>query len=565
MGGVGGNDVMRCAALKILACVGFVALGQMGLKAQLYLVDPSSATNSPANPLVGLVWNPSPDPVAGYLVCWGLESGHWPNVLDVGDVTSVVLGGLASNTTYYFTLVAYNAVDNRSEPSEEVQYPPPDANPTPAAPEGFFRLTPLVSFEGTDGANPYGGLTLGTEGSFYGTTTQGGGYGYGTGFKVTPSGALTTVYSFSSYAGINPYADLVRGADGNLFGAGSGGGIYSLGTLFRMTPGGLVDYITLAYGANPRGALLEYTDGTFYGTTAGGGANGLGTFYNATTNGALTTLFSFNAASGAHPQGSLALGTDGNFYGTTYDGGVSGFGTIFRVTRAGVLSNLYNFRGNGDGANPYAGLVRGADGYFYGSTYGGGTNGLGIVFCATPSGTVTNLHSFVGSDGAHPFAGPIQDPDGNLYGTTWAGGLNTNGLPGYGTVFKLMTNGTLTTLYAFAGGIDGANPAGRLLRSSDGHLYGTTVNGGAAGKGTVFRLSYVPIPSVRSMMVTRDNFAVSWNASLWQNYQVQYSTNLVQGRWMNWGTPIIATNISMSVTFRFGPEPSRFYRVVLGP
>ena len=548
----------------MLACAVFIALSQTGLKAQLYLVDASTATNSPSNPLVGLVWNPSPDPVAGYLVCWGLESGHWGNLLDVGDVTSAVLGGLVPNTTYYFTLVAYNAVDNRSEPSEEVQYPPPGTVP-PAAPAGFFSLTPLVSFGGANGANPYSGLVPGVDGNYYGVTSQGGGYGYGTGFRITPSGTLTTVCSFSPYTGVNPVADLVRGADGNLFGAASAGGGYDAGTLFRMTPSGTVEYITLEYGANPRGALLEFTDGTFYGTTTGGGASGLGTFYNADTNGWLATLMSFGGATGSHPQGSLLLGADGNFYGTTYDGGSAGLGTVFRVSRSGVLASLYSFKGNGDGANPAAGLVQGPDGCFYGTTYNGGTNGVGTLFRILPSGTLTILHSFSVVDGANPCAALLQDSDGSLYGTTWTGGLNTNGSPSvYGTVFNVTTNGALTTLYAFTGR-DGANPAGRLLRGSDGNLYGTTVNGGTAGRGTIFRLSHVPVPSIRSTRPGRSNFVLTWSAAVWQKYQVQYSTNLFHRAWINSGSPIVATNANMSVNCAIGTEPSRFYRVVWTP
>ena len=95
------------------------------------------------------------------------------------------------------------------------------------------------------------------------------------------------------------------------------------------------------------------------------------------------------------------------------------------------LTTLYSFAGS-DGALPEAGLVRGSDGNFYGTTYFGGTNGDGTVFKITPSGTLTTLYSFSGSDGAQPYAGLVQGSDGNFYGTTSSGGANNAG-----TVFRL--------------------------------------------------------------------------------------------------------------------------------
>ena len=75
------------------------------------------------------------------------------------------------------------------------------------------------------------------------------------------------------------------------------------------------------------------------------------------------------------PYAGLVQGSDGNFYGTTYDGGTNGYGTVFKISTNGVLTSLHSFTGTNDGANPYAGLVQGSDGNFYGTTYSGGTNG----------------------------------------------------------------------------------------------------------------------------------------------------------------------------------------------
>ena len=147
----------------------------------------------------------------------------------------------------------------------------------------------------------------------------------------------------------------------------------------------------------------------------------------------------------------MIQGSDGNFYGTTYFGGSHGFGTVFKVTPSGTETVLYSFAGGSDGEHPYAGVIQGSDGNFYGTTYQGGASGYGTVFKVTPSGTETVLYSFAGgsSDGANPEAGLTQGSDGNFYGNTSAGGASN-----LGTVFELTPGGTETILHAFAGGCE---------------------------------------------------------------------------------------------------------------
>jgi uncharacterized repeat protein (TIGR03803 family) len=108
---------------------------------------------------------------------------------------------------------------------------------------------------------------------------------------------------------------------------------------------------------------------------------------------------------------------------------------VFRISPTGNLTNLWEFTGCGDGGNPDAGLVQGSDGNFYGTTSGSGSgpSGSGTVFRISPSGDLTTLHSFSVGDGANPYAGLVQGSDGNFYGTTYQGGTNGN----YGTVFRL--------------------------------------------------------------------------------------------------------------------------------
>ena len=199
--------------------------------------------------------------------------------------------------------------------------------------------------------------------------------------------------------------------------------------------------------------------------------------FKVSTNGVLTTLYSFGSIvtngtslDGYSPMGGLVQGSDGYLYGTTESGGTGDNGTVFKVSTHGALTTLYSFTADGyDGANPYAGLVQGNDGYLYGTTQSGGTNSNGTVFKISTNGVLTTLYSFgsiVDTNGGYfPEAGLVQGSDGSLYGTTIYGGTNSNG-----TVFKISTNGTFTSLYSFLY----ESPSGGLIQSSDGSLYGTT-------------------------------------------------------------------------------------------
>ncbi len=332
------------------------------------------------------------------------------------------------------------------------------------------------------------------------------------------------------------YDEVIQGADGNFYGTtyqgGSGTcmgpfGVIGCGTIFKLTPSGIQTVLynftydsstnTAVNGMFPVGGLVQGYDGNFYGTaSAGGNPNavcngnlGCGTIFKITPSGQFTLLHQFNGTlanppEGGGPGGRLILATNGQFYGTTYSGGmVQGFGnqgTIFAVSASGGFSTVYmfdNVHGTTDGANPYAGLIQGKDGSFYGTTQFGGTSLAGTIFKFAGSKT-TVLHSFPEQpgqffpDGAYPKAALVQASNGKLYGATSFGGALTTFYQS-GTLFQITTTGAFTKLWDFNStdpSVNGISPWGGLIQASDGNLYGnTSAGGGAADSGTVFQLT----------------------------------------------------------------------------
>lgn len=260
-------------------------------------------------------------------------------------------------------------------------------------------------------------------------------------------------------------------------------------------------------GSSPQSGIVQGADGNFYGTTTYGGASqtcsnstGCGTVFQITPAGTLTTLqsFSFSGIQGSAGPSGLIQGSDGKFYGTTSVGGTGtgcggsyGCGTIYTIVPGGTPVTLYNFCSQtncADGYDPGAGLVQGADGSFYGTTAENTQpnscfSHCGTIFKITSAGTLTTLYTFTGTGPYGPGTGLVQGSDGNFYGTTSYGGNNLcgTGQPLYcGTIFKITPSGTFTLLYSFCAQTlcpDGFAPGG-LVQGTDGNFYGTTAAGG---------------------------------------------------------------------------------------
>jgi uncharacterized repeat protein (TIGR03803 family) len=366
-------------------------------------------------------------------------------------------------------------------------------------------LTTLIDFNGSNGSNPMVSLIQGADGNFYGTAAEGGANGHGTVFQLTSGGTLNTLYSFCSLAscsdGSAPEGGLVQGTDGNFYGTTQIGGTYNYGSIFKITSTGTLTTIhsfRYADGAYPQATLIQAPSGALYGTARQGGlVGGNGTVFKITPAGVFTALHSFTGTDGSYPSAGLVRAADGNLFGTTESGGSGtycgtlGCGTVFKIAPTGTLTTLHSFDGT-DGTGPVAALIETSSG-FYGTTNQGGDlacngpNGCGTVFKISPSGALTTLHRFQLTDGAFPASALTFGSDGNFYGTTQSGGYIF-----YGTVFEITPAAVLTMLQSFDN-TDGSDLVGGLLQASDGTFYGTTFLGGTSNDGTIFSLSLAPV------------------------------------------------------------------------
>jgi uncharacterized repeat protein (TIGR03803 family) len=283
----------------------------------------------------------------------------------------------------------------------------------------------------TTGALPFGGVTLGSDGNFYGTVQNGGTYGFGQVVKLTSKGVRTTVYNFTGALpgdGGAPDYPVFLATDGDLWGVQNN----SCGGVFKVTLKGVISNYAFdcTNGSNPN-LPTEGSDGNFYGTTIRGGdasCGGCGVIYKVTPAGKITVLYTFTASSsdGAYPYGVLVEGSDGNYWGVAEQGGTVGAGSIFKISPSGKFTQVYSFTGAPDGAYPITGLTLGSDGNFYGTTNSGGENNAGAIFEITTSGKYSVLYSFVPSTvgpGFGPCTVMFQNTNGIFYGNTCGNSL----------------------------------------------------------------------------------------------------------------------------------------------
>jgi uncharacterized repeat protein (TIGR03803 family) len=417
----------------------------------------------------------------------------------------------------------------------------------------------------TEGASPYSGLAQGSDGVLYGTTWGGGSLG-GTVFRMNADGSgYQVLHVFNGSEGYAPYAAPILARDGALYGTTYWGGISNVGTIFKLDTNGstystLYSFTNTPDGANPYGPLIQGRDGALYGTTYSGGASNSGSVFRLNTNGSsYSILHSFeDSPDGSTPFGGVVQGSDGALYGTTASGGQFVVGTVFTLkTNGNGYSVLYSFGFLPDGASPQAGVMQGNDGMLYGTTVIGGTNGYGTVFKLNTNGSgYRTLYCFTNfPDGANSYAPLVQAADGALYGTTSSGG-NTN----TGAIFRLNPDGSgYSVVYRFADGpTDGARPYAGLVGTGYGTFFGTTLQGGASGFGAVYRLAFPP-----RLAITRSgqNALLTLTGFPGQPCQLQASTNL--NSWAVLSELTLTNGSGQFLDSSAGSFVRRFYRALV--
>ncbi len=259
----------------------------------------------------------------------------------------------------------------------------------------------------------------------------------------------------------------------------------SLGAQYQV-----IHSLDLDEGNSPRSGLVQDALGNLYGTAVFGGANGDGSVFKLEPDGQnFVVRHDFDGTDGQNPYGGVILG-GGFLFGATAQGGNNGDGVIYKVdTNGNNFAVIHHLDAGTDGSTAYGRLVQGPDTILYGVARDDGPNGFGTVFSIDPGGaTFTVLHVFgsVSTDGSHPYGGLFLASDGKLYGTTEQAHNGT----GLGTVFRIDTDGgNFETIHTFESPASGGqDPQTPLMETPDGFLYGTTLNGGSAGQGCVFKL-----------------------------------------------------------------------------
>lgn len=499
----------------------------------------------------------------------------------------------------------------------------------------FFQMTlagTLTTLSASGSLGSANSLVQASDGNFYGTTFDGGFNNWGTIFEITPSGAftVTTFQDLDGNYGIDPNGGLIQATDGNFYGTTQLGGENGsdFGTVFKVTPGGTLTTLhtfAISDGVKPMAGLVQAADGNFYGTTTFGGAgncpflaalspSGCGTVFKITVAGTFTLLYNFGTkssaaealADGANPIAGLIQAIDGDFYGMTASGGIAscqgsfnvvgagGCGTIFKITPTGELTTLYSFGATPtDGSVPEAGLIQAGDGNLYGTTTAGGSNsctdtevpgiGCGTIFRITPGGSYTTLYSFgaglvtsnqTSTVGYLPETGLIQASDGNFYGTTALGGAHLGG-----TIFRLsLASPDAPAIVPTGGVLNGASfqPAigadswitikGTNLAPATDNWNSAIVNGALPTSLDGVRvmvgdqpayIEYVSSTQINALApnVAAGTFPVTVTTSIGTSQAVMVDVAAVQPAFFQWGNYVVATRQDFSLAVKNGTFP----------
>jgi uncharacterized repeat protein (TIGR03803 family) len=335
----------------------------------------------------------------------------------------------------------------------------------------------------TDACAPEDNIVQGRDGNMYGVGVACGASGTGAMYKISTTGTESVVFSFPS-TWSTCLSGLTLGSDGNFYGTcftnpGGNGGI------FQLTPAGVFtdkhDFSGVNGDTEPVYGPVQAADGNFYGTT-GYYPFSCGNIYKLTSAGVYTNLHTFSG-SDCGPASSLFQASDGNLYGTLYACALNsgfGLGCVYKITTAGVFTEIYAFAGS-TGQNPCTGVIQGKDGKLYGATNQGAANNSGNIYKLTTAGVFTDLHDFnnttdasCGDNVGRTTVNLLQVTDGSFYGVN-----GINGPSGGGSIYKLTSANVFTAfLFPSPPPVDGGAPLSTLIQNTNGLAYGTTVSGG---------------------------------------------------------------------------------------
>ena len=251
---------------------------------------------------------------------------------------------------------------------------------------GTTSITPLASFIGTNGEYPRGGVAINAAGDIFGTTTSGGAHYDGAVFEIAHgTTSVTPLASFNYTNGEYPQGDLTLDSSGNLFGTTEYGGASGYGTVFEIANGSTAISTVASFnnsnGAYPQAGVTIDPNGNLFGTTYQGGTSNQGTVFEiAHGTNSITTLATFNTSNGKYPEAGVTLDSSGDLFGTTYQGGANSDGTVFEIVHGTTaITTIASFNGD-DGANPQGGVTLDSSGDLFGTAYAGGIGGTGAVF-----------------------------------------------------------------------------------------------------------------------------------------------------------------------------------------
>lgn len=356
---------------------------------------------------------------------------------------------------------------------------------------GSKTITPLASFNVTNGADPVDAVTLDSSGDVFGTTVDGTGTSAdGTIFEVVKG--TNTVKTLASFNGINgsfSEAPLTFDKNGNLFGAASAGGISGNGTVFELPKGATTLKAVASFrtngGTQPSGNIAIDAKGDVFGTTTYGGTSGDGSVFEIKSGSStITTIASFKGNNGTQPSGGVLLDSHGNLFGTTDLGGTNNDGTVFEIkSGTSTIATVANFNDQ-NGRIPACPLISDSSGNLFGMTVAGGVGEFGTVFEIKAGTTAIVTLATLNSAVSLPVGGLALDSSGNLFGAAQF----TSG--GFGGVYEVKKGSSVATLVANFTGVNqgGQTPDAGVTFDSSGNLFGTTAYGGTAGDGILFEI-----------------------------------------------------------------------------